>query len=113
MIRNLLARWRARPKGPDLTDVEWPGDWQVPTNRQAAEFRRELLRELPRGHRLSGLPLSVLAHRPGADDLLLAVDHPDFPLAEVHLTWSRESDPAWPACRTFVDFDAWRAEQEA
>jgi hypothetical protein len=71
--------------------------WVVPTPDRAKELARELKRELPLGHALSGARLFVLAFRADTpDDLLLQIGCSRGRFAVVHLTWRQEVDPQWP-----------------
>ena len=69
---------------------------------------RELRRELSRGHVLSGSQVAALAQNPESDDVLFLVEGSNT-LAEVHLTWSKESDPDWPMTTVYETMHAWLA----
>lgn len=83
-----------------------PEDWDHEEDERG-DFRRELLRELPAGHGLKGLPAHTLARSDVNDDMLYLLPgcHPQ--VAEVHLTWSVERDPAWPSWATWETIDDW------
>jgi hypothetical protein len=73
--------------------------WRLLSHEEAAAMERELARELPRGHLLEGRAVRATARRDDCDDVAFLVDDR---LCVVHLTWSVESDPRWPACRFVV-----------
>lgn len=62
--------------------------------RLEAELRRELCAK----HVLFGIEAKIIARRQDCDDFLFAL--PGGRFADVHLTWSKESDPTWPG--TFI-----------
>lgn len=89
---------------------DWPEPWVAVTDeRQRSALLAELARELLPGHVLSGATLRVLARSEAADDVLFEVEGCNFRLAEVHLTWSRGTDPGWPWTAVFLDLEEWRA----
>jgi hypothetical protein len=95
------AAWPTR-----FADLPMPEDWDLEEDDPEA-FLRELRRELPPGHGLHGRPAFTLANYAPADDMLylLPGQHPQ--VAEVHLTWSVERDPAWPSWGSFESIDDW------
>ncbi|MCO6043129.1 hypothetical protein NG895_04360 [Aeoliella sp. ICT_H6.2] len=62
-------------------------------------FEDELRRELCVGHVLHGLDAIVVARRHDMDDFLFELSDGRF--ANVHLTWSSESNPAWPSTEIY------------
>jgi len=64
-------------------------------------FVTELLREVPEGHVLYGLVPRIVARRQDMDDFLFSLE--DGRYANVHLTWSKESDPRWPSTEIYAD----------
>src|SRR5262245_54707302 len=77
-----------------MSDARLPGDlppgWSLADREKAAHLHTELQCELPPGHRLHGVRLSVVAHRDGAtDDILCRYDDEPNRYTVVHLTWSR------------------------
>jgi len=70
----------------------------------------ELQREMPPGHRLYGRRCTAIARRDDCDDVLYWVDDPTAPVACVHLTFSKETDPFWPATTVYGSLDDWKAK---
>ena len=69
----------------------------------AFRLDRELLRELPSGHRLEGTRWTAIARSTAGDDVLYASR--DGKLALVHLTWKKETRPEWPATYLYGSID--------
>jgi hypothetical protein len=66
--------------------------------------------DLPQGHLLSGLDLMAVAARTDRDDVLFEVIGVEKPLALVHMTWRKETDPRWPQTRLFRNWQQWIEE---
>lgn len=75
----------------DLNEFE---QWAVV--QDGSNFVAELQRELPKSHVLSGVPVAAVARRGDRDDVLFVTRQSPSQLALVHLTWSMETDPAFP-----------------
>lgn len=73
-----------------------PEGWFPLAGEVAASLEAELKRELPPLHQLHGHALNAIARRRDADDVLYQAGG-DGPVFVVHLTWSVERDPKWPA----------------
>lgn len=85
-----------------IDDIELLEPWQRVNSAEALET--ELARELLPGHRLHGRHgLRALA-RADHDDVLFANESL---VAVVHLTWAKETDPAWPSAALYPSLDAW------
>lgn len=69
------------------------GSWFAADDRRLVD---ELRRELPPGHILDGLAVTVRARRQDRDDVLFGVLDGSGRLAVVHLSYTAESDPRWP-----------------
>jgi len=93
----LLKPWTAVHDTPDL-------------QRHAARLCNELQRELPSTHVLFGIKATAVAHRIDQDDVLFELEG-STPLAVVHLTFSRETDPTWPATTVFKSWEQWVQEE--
>lgn len=93
-----MTEERIRDLWPQL-----PSDW-IPVE-DGKLLLQELNREMPRGHKLKGLELVVFAQADYHDDI--AVLLPDGQVAEIHLTWNKESDPTWPWVSGPMTFDEW------
>ena len=80
-LYDFLVEW--------LTAYQFPEDFEDLRNSgaQADVLARELLRELPPVHELSGQKWSVIAKAIPQDEIVLELD--DDRVALVHLTWSK------------------------
>lgn len=86
-----------------IEDIELLEPWQRVNSAEALEA--ELARELHPGHRLHGRPgLRALARRADRDDVLFANE---TLAAVVHLTWAKETDPAWPSADLYPSLGEW------
>ena len=85
-------------------EIEFAGPWFADDNPALVD---ELRRELASGHVLFGAPVSAVARRRDGDDVLYALEDGSGRVAVVHLTWSAEADPAWPATELFTDLASW------
>ncbi|HTN04160.1 MAG TPA: hypothetical protein VL132_19875 [Planctomycetaceae bacterium] len=84
------------------------GQFLEPWHAESApEFAAELQRELVPGHVLFGAPVMAVARRQDCDDVLFAIRDGTERMAEVHLTWHRETDPRWPRTVLFPSMEAW------
>ena len=72
-----------------------------------AKIAERLKKDLPKGHVLNGLELKAVARRLDQDDVLFEVLGGDQPLAVVHMTWKRETDPEWPWTKLYQSWDEW------
>jgi hypothetical protein len=70
-------------------------------------FEEELRREVCERHVLFGINAKIIARRQDCDNFLFAL--PDGRFADVHLTWSKESDPTWPDTRIYDSAEQMRA----
>jgi hypothetical protein len=93
----LLKPWTAVHDTPQL-------------QRHAERLSNELQRELPTTHVLFGIKATAVAHRIDQDDVLFELDG-SVPLAVVHLTYSRETDPTWPTTTLFKSWEQWVQEE--
>jgi hypothetical protein len=41
------------------------------------------------------------------DDVLFEIEGAEMPLAVVHLTWNKETNPLWPHTKFFQDWEHW------
>lgn len=70
----------------------------------------ELQREVCAGHLLHGRSCRAVAQATDdPNEFLFATDHPKFPVAFVHLTWTVESSPTFPYT---VGYSSWEAFQQ-
>ena len=86
--------WAAFADGPD-------------GQASATRIAERLKQDLPKGHVLSGLELKAVARRVDQDDVLFEVVGGDQPLAVVHISWRRETDPRWPWTTFYQSWDEW------
>lgn len=66
-----------------------------------------LLVEVPQEHLLYGLRASAVACRMDRDDILFEVEGCEMPLAVVHMTWQKETDPRLPRTKFFQSWEQW------
>ncbi len=69
--------------------------WYSPSDARRTEA--EFARELHSAHVLFGIPARAIALRQDRDDAAFELQDGSSRVAVVHLTYSRESDPQWPA----------------
>lgn len=81
--------------------VELPDGWFELQPTTAGQLEAELRRELCSGHPLFGLPVRAVARRGDRDDVLFRSASDDRVFV-VHLTWSAETDPRWPATSEYA-----------
>ena len=98
---------------PVLANFEFLRPWQVietsPKNRSALLSAR-LEQELPTGHVLKGLRATAVATRVDQDDVLFEIEGGELPLAVVHMTCGKETDPRWPLTKLFPSWEHWVLE---
>lgn len=89
--------------------VELLEPWRAVVGEERAALERELSRELPEGHVVSGKAVQAIARRADCDDVLFEVAGVGF--AVVHLTWrrAREKNAAWPRTELFASYAEWAA----
>jgi hypothetical protein len=91
-------------------NIEISSPWRILAPSEADDAERltaELARELTPGHPLHGLKVKAIARRIDRDDILYEVDDASSPLAMVHLTWSKGTDPRWPKAKLFRSWEHW------
>ena len=72
-------------------------------NRLAARLESEI----PEKHVLHGLRLRAVATRIDRDAVLFEIDGGHMPLAVVHMTWCKETNPDWPRTKLFPGWENW------
>jgi len=91
---------------PDGLEILHP--WQIISDSANADrLSGELSAELSPTHPLYGLKASAVANRIDRDDVLFQIDGGSAPLAVVHLSWRKESDPRWPTTKVFASWEEW------
>lgn len=70
----------------DPSKLNWPERWVAIHYDDVGKFSRELIREMPSGHRLLGLPFCVMGRREDRDDYLYQIQDSNYRFACVHLT---------------------------
>jgi hypothetical protein len=91
---------------PDTLEILLPWQRISDSPNRVEGLSAELSSELSPEHVLFGLKASAVANRIDRDDILFEIDGGNAPLAEVHLSWQRKSDPRWPTTRLFSSWDA-------
>jgi hypothetical protein len=69
-----------------------PEGWFHSDEAEAARLHEELLRELPPGHLLHAIPVDVVAHREGTDDILCQHQEDRNRFTVIHLSWSMKEE---------------------
>lgn len=106
---------RSRGGGPavkescEMTDgFVWLEPWYFVDDKAiCAGLEGQLRLEVSRLHVLHGEAVRLIARRGDTDDALFQLG--DGRVAEVHMTWSKrtEPDPRWPATGIFASLDDW------
>jgi len=91
---EILTPWRIIEDSPEIKD-------------HAKRLADELESEVPPNHVLYGLKTRALATRRDRDDVLFEIEGGQMPLAVVHMTWRKETDPYWPSTKLFQSWDDW------
>ncbi|WP_457278669.1 hypothetical protein [Polaromonas sp. P5_D5] len=73
----------------------------------------ELQREVPNGHALHGISVTVLGRRDDKDDVLFALQDGTGRIAAVHLTFQVETDVRWPSFSMFANEAEWIEKMQA
>ena len=89
-----------------------PDGWIVSPKDHAEYLAAELAREIPNGHLLDGVAVSVVAHRDGTDDILCWHRSEPLRFTVVHLSWRGRTEinskhPAVECDGSFDDFLAY------
>ena len=120
MPRNDIAVLIANADNPGHRvipdNIEFLTPWQVIADSGEAANRAAHLSirpqsEVPSKHILYGLKATAVAARIDRDDVLFELEGRDTPLAVVHMTWKKETDPRWPDTRLFKNWEAWIREE--
>jgi hypothetical protein len=107
---NMASAMLTRVPVESLPDA-LPQGWFLSDQDRAESFLAELERELPPGHMLHGVRVSVVAHREATDDILCRHLDARSRFTVIHLTWSRkqERDEHHPRVESDGDFDSFLA----
>lgn len=95
-----------------MSPLEWLEPWssvEGESDEFRAGFRRQLEKEMARGHPLRGVPVELLARGNGDDCLFRLLDGTGR-VAEVHLVWQGRQSPPWPMTTIHADAETWRRE---
>ncbi|TAJ69885.1 MAG: hypothetical protein EPO51_20375 [Phenylobacterium sp.] len=90
----------------NVISTELPGGWRWvvdPQERRSLEL--ELAREMPPKHLLFGRSARLLARHERRDDFLFRVGENE--VAQVHLTWTAETDPFFPHTELHPSLEGW------
>jgi hypothetical protein len=92
-----------------------PKGWHRSDDNRAIELHAELQRELPPGHLLYGVPVDVVAHREGTDDILCRHRQAAERFTVVHLSWigKQEIDTRHPHVEDDGDFTSFLQYESA
>ncbi|RCU50572.1 hypothetical protein DU002_09135 [Corallincola holothuriorum] len=86
--------------------MEYLEPWEeYEKNHEAAA--KELARELCPAHILYKVKASAVAYRCDCDDVLFKLSGFTHEYAVVHLTYSKETEPAYPSTELFESKEAW------
>ena len=91
----------------DASQIPWRKPWWPIAPKRAVEIEAELHREVCAGHVLFGKQFSAIGYRQDQDDFLFMLHDGDYPLACVHLTFNKETDPAFPQTDLYESVAAW------
>ncbi len=90
----------------EVFSTELPSGWSWVTDSQERNaLEAEFARELPPQHNLFGKTVRLLARHDRRDDFLFRIDGSE--VAQVHLTWSVETDPFFPHAQIHLTFGEW------
>lgn len=91
----------------ETSDITWLHPWRPidPIPGLADEIHLEMAP----GHQLFAMPVRAIARRGDNDDVLFLIEGGSGRVAEVHLTWRRETNPDWPSSGIFASLDRWAA----
>ena len=102
---------------PNVNDLasRLPDGWFASDPEHADLLHAELQRELPPGHLLFDVPVTVIAHREGTDDILCRRKADPDRMTVVHLTWIGRTEindkhPTVQVDGTFDDFLAYERQ---
>jgi len=95
---------------PDNIELLTP--WRIIDASDEVPNRAETLSawlesEIPPKHVLYGSKARAVATRIDRDDVLFEIQGGDMPLAVVHMTWRRETDPRWPSTKLYQSWEQW------
>ena len=92
-----------------------PEGWFPSDSAKAALLHVELQKELSPGHILHGVPVEVVAHRDGTDDILCRHRADPARFTVIHLSWlgREEINPQHPHVEDDGDFDSFLRYESA
>ena len=110
-LLKFSTRFRSAPNSfsPPPSEYCFIAPWQAIHPDHVAGLVAEVQRELPPGHVLAGLMVLPIGHRLDRDDVLLRIEHSTYRFAAVHLTFARETNPAWPSTELYDSFEQFAA----
>ena len=90
-----------------------PTGWHATSEDESERLEREYALELPQEYLLAGVPVRVLAHCDGCDDVLLEHRNADL-VSVVHLTWRGATElpnhPTLEFSGSFAEFIDWEED---
>ena len=89
----------------DLANLQWLEPWHLTSSGLEAELEKEA----GPAHPLFGRRAISIGRRDDCDDVLFFLPDGPYPLAVVHLTWTRrrEQSPEWPHTTFYSSWDDW------
>jgi hypothetical protein len=113
IIVSVGAALRERSHSVSIPDdIEMLIPWRIIEDSPEIQNRAEhlsarLASDVPPKHVLCGLQARAVATRIDRDDVLFEVEGGEMPLAVVHMTWRKETDPRWPNTKLFQSWEQW------
>lgn len=89
-----------------MSENELPDRWHRLSQQSGEQFEVALQRELCPEHVLYKVPVQAFARLGRRDDFLFRI--PEGCFAQVHLTWTYQSDPRWPSTDLFSSLEDWK-----
>jgi hypothetical protein len=90
-----------------MTNLELPEGWQHVSTASSQELVDAWKYSAAHGGGGVDLVAAAIARRPRSDDFLFTLT--DGRLAQVHVTWTPETDPRWPFVEIYESAEEWRA----
>ena len=86
----------------------FPNGWEALSNEDSEFVSKEFYREADKAHPLCDERMWAIARRIDRDDFLFKMH--DGRLAAIHLTWTVETTPNFPAFEIFDDLNDWKEQ---
>jgi hypothetical protein len=89
------------------SQIPWRKPWGPVAPERARPIEAELHREICPGHVLFGKRVSAVGQRQDQDHFLFVLHDGNNLLARVHLTFHKETNPAWPHTDLYESVSVW------